>query len=213
MRSSLLSAVKTARIVSTCILLFCTSANLWAQQVITGKVSAGGAPLADVTVTVAGSKISTKTNDAGAFSINAPANATLLFTHIGYAPKRVPASPAMAVQLEMTNEGLGEVVVVGYGTTRKSDLISSVGSISGKELTTFKDPNAANSLQGEVPGVRVLSGSNGPGAQPNIYIRGVYTIQGSSQPLLIVDGVPIQSGGFNSINPADIERMDVLKDA
>ena len=216
MRSSLLSAVKTARIVSMCTLLFCASATLWAQQVITGKVSAGGAPLPDVTVSVVGSKVSTRTNDAGAFSISAPANATLLFTHIGYAPKRVAAPSSggtLAINMETTSEGLNDVVVVGYGTTKKSDLISSVGSISGKELTTFKDPNAANSLQGEVPGVRVLAGSNGPGAQPNIYIRGVYTIQGSSQPLLIVDGVPIQSGYFNSINPADIERMDVLKDA
>ncbi|HTI11762.1 MAG TPA: SusC/RagA family TonB-linked outer membrane protein [Puia sp.] len=226
MRSLLLFAVNTARnssvplragrrMVSICILLFCTSVTLWAQQVVTGKVSAGGAPLPDVTVTVDGSKISTRTNDAGVFTISAPPNAILLFTHIGYAPKKVPVpkNGNMAVQLETTSEGLGDVVVVGYGTTRKADLISSVGSISGKDLTTFKSPNAANSLQGEVPGVRVLNGSNGPGQQPNVYIRGVYTIQGSSQPLLIVDGVPISSGFLNSINPDDIERMDVLKDA
>jgi len=226
MRSLLLSAVNTARssytplraglrMVSICILLFCSSATLWAQQVITGKVSAGGAPLSDVTVSVDGkTKISTKTNDAGEFSINAPEGSTLVFTHIGYSPKRLPAKAGnMDVQLETSSEGLGDVVVVGYGTTKKSDLISSVGSISGNQLTTFKDPNAAKSLQGEVPGVRVLSGSNGPGSQPNVYIRGVYTVQGSSQPLLIVDGVPIQSGFLNSINPADIERMDVLKDA
>ena len=233
MRSLLLSAVNTARsssvplragrrTLSLCILLLCASAGLRAQQspatisapqVVTGKVSAGGAPLVGVTVTVQGSKTSTRTNDAGAFSIHAPAGAILVFTHIGYAPKSVPASNDMAVLLETSSEGLGDVVVVGYGTVKKADLISSVGSISGKELTTFKDPNASNSLQGEVPGVRVLAGSNGPGAQPNIYIRGVYTIQGTSQPLLIVDGVPIQGEYFNSINPDDIERMDVLKDA
>ena len=202
------------RLVSLCILIL-SGTVLWAQQAITGVVKAGEAPLADATVTVEGRKLSAKTNSAGEFSINAPAGSTLLFTHVGYAPKKVlvPNNGNMMVQLEQTSEGLGDVVVVGYGTTKKADLISSVGSISGKELTTFKDPNAANSLQGEVPGVRVLSGSNGPGAQPNIYIRGVYTIQGTSQPLLIVDGVPIQSGFFNSINPADIERMDVLKDA
>ena len=202
------------RLVSLCILIL-SGTVLWAQQAVTGVVKAGEAPLADATVTVEGRKLSAKTNSAGEFSINAPAGSTLLFTHVGYAPKKVtvPNNGNMVVQLEQTSEGLGDVVVVGYGTTKKADLISSVGSISGKELTTFKDPNAANSLQGEVPGVRVLSGSNGPGAQPNIYIRGVYTIQGTSQPLLIVDGVPIQSGFFNSINPADIERMDVLKDA
>jgi len=196
-----------------CILLLCASTGLWAQQAVTGKVTAGGSPLAGVTVTVQGTRTSTKTNDAGAFTIHAPTHSKLIFTHIGYAPQTVPAAEDMAVQLEVTTEGLGDVVVVGYGTVRKADLISSVGSISGKDLTTFKDPNAANSLQGEVPGVRVLSSSGGPGAQPNIYIRGVYTIQGSSQPLLIVDGVPITSGFFNSINPDDIERMDVLKDA
>lgn len=198
---------------SLCILLLCASADLWAQQAVTGKVTAGGAPLAGVTVTVQGSKTTTKTNDAGVFTIHAPAGATLVFTHIGYAPKSIPAGADMTVQLEVASEGLGDVVVVGYGTVKKADLISSVASISGKELTTFKDPNAANSLQGEVPGVRVLAGSNGPGAQPNIYIRGVYTIQGTSQPLLIVDGVPITGEYFNSINPDDIERMDVLKDA
>ena len=197
-----------------CLLLFCAlSTTLQAQQVITGKVTAGGAPLANATVTVDGGKISTKTNDAGQFSIHAPVNAILLFTHVGYAPKKVPVSNNMIVQLEISGEGLGDVVVVGYGTVKKADLVSSVGSVSGKELTTFKDPNASNSLQGEVPGVRVLAGSNGPGAQPSIYIRGVYTIQGTSQPLLIVDGVPIVGEYFNSINPDDIERMDVLKDA
>ena len=220
MRSSMLSA----RMLSICILLFCALPTIWAQQpsatigarqVFTGKVSAGGVPLAGVTVTVDGTNISTKTNEGGEFSIHAPANSILLFTHIGYAPKKAPASGNgnMVVQLEMSTEGLGDVVVVGYGTVKKTDLISSVGSVSGKELTTFKDPNASNSLQGEIPGVRVLAGSNGPGAQPNIYIRGVYTIQGTSQPLLIVDGVPIQGEYFNSINPDDIERMDVLKDA
>src|SRR5579871_2939373 len=185
MRSLLLCAVNTARtssvtlragrrMLSVCILLFCVSVTGWAQQPITGKVTAGGAPLGNVTVTVQGSRISTKTNDAGAFTIPAPAGAVLIFTHIGYASKTIPASQIGSgpVQLETSSEGLGDVVVVGYGTVKKTDLVSSVGSISGKELTTFKDPNAANSLQGEVPGVRVLAGSNGPGAQPNIYIRG-----------------------------------------
>ena len=226
MRSVLFSAVNTARsssvtpragrrILSFCLLLFFASGGLRAQEMATGKVAAGGAPLPNVTVTVEGTKTSTRTNDAGEFSIHASRNAILIFSHIGYATRRVPVSKTgnTDIQLETSSEGLGDVVVVGYGTVKKADLISSVASISGKELTTFKDPNASNSLQGEVPGVRVLAGSNGPGAQPSIYIRGVYTIQGTSQPLLIVDGVPIQGEYFNSINPDDIERMDVLKDA
>src|SRR6185437_2397903 len=152
MRSLLLSAVSTARnssvplragrrMLTICILLFCTATGLWAQQTVTGKVSAGGAPLAGVTITVRGTRTSTKTNDAGSFTIHAPAGSTLIFTHIGYAPKSVLAAEDMAVQLEVSSEGLGDVVVVGYGTVKKADLISSVGSISGKELTTFKDPN------------------------------------------------------------------------
>lgn len=191
------------------------SLSLFAQQTITGVVRGGGGPVPGATVTVKGSKTATQTDKDGHFSINAPQGATLGISHVSFTAKEVKLEgrTSIDVDLEPLNTSLGDVVVVGYGTTKKADLISSVGSISGKELTTFKDPNAANSLQGEVPGVRVLAGSNGPGAQPNIYIRGVYTIQGSSQPLLIVDGVPIQSGFFNSINPADIERMDVLKDA
>ena len=192
------------------------SFSLFAQQTITGVVRGGGGPVAGATVAVKGSKTATQTDKDGHFTISAPLGARLGISHVSYTAKEVVVAAGQTsidVDLEPLSSSLNDVVVVGYGTTRKSDLISSVGSISGKELTTFKDPNAANSLQGEVPGVRVLSGSNGPGAQPNIYIRGVYTIQGSSQPLLIVDGVPIQSGGFNSINPNDIERMDVLKDA
>ncbi|HVW59573.1 MAG TPA: SusC/RagA family TonB-linked outer membrane protein [Puia sp.] len=191
------------------------SLSLFAQQTITGVVRGGGGPVQGATVMVKGTKTATQTDKDGHFSINASQAATLAISHVSFTTREVAVAgrTSIDVDLEPLNSNLGDVVVVGYGTTKKSDLISSVGSISGKELTTFKDPNAANSLQGEVPGVRVLSGSNGPGAQPNIYIRGVYTIQGTSQPLLIVDGVPIQSGFFNSINPADIERMDVLKDA
>jgi TonB-linked SusC/RagA family outer membrane protein len=191
------------------------SLSLFAQQTITGVVRGGGGPVQGATVTVKGSKTATQTNKDGQFSISASQGARLVISHVSFTAKEVDVAgrTTIDVDLEPLNTSLGDVVVVGYGTVKKADLISSVGSISGKELTTFKDPNAANSLQGEVPGVRVLSGSNGPGAQPNIYIRGVYTIQGTSQPLLIVDGVPIQSGYFNSINPADIERMDVLKDA
>lgn len=191
------------------------SLSLFAQQTITGVVRGGSGPVLGATVAVKGTKTATQTDKDGHFSINASQTATLVISHVSFTTREVAVAghASIDVDLEPLNTNLGDVVVVGYGTTKKSDLISSVGSISGKDLTTFKDPNAANSLQGEVPGVRVLSGSNGPGAQPNIYIRGVYTIQGSSQPLLIVDGVPIQSGFFNSINPADIERMDVLKDA
>ena len=193
-------------------LFFAFGAN--AQQIIKGTVrSQDGEILQGVTVTVKGTERAVTTDAMGNFSIDAGNESTLVFSFVGYTSVSELAKNAKEIVLNRANAELDQVVVVGYGTTKKSDLISSVGSVSGKELTTFKDPNAANSLQGEVPGVRVLPSSGGPGAQPNVYIRGVYTIQGNSQPLLVVDGVPIQDGFLNSINPQDIERIDVLKDA
>lgn len=196
----------------TAALLFAFGAN--AQQIVKGTVkSQEGETLQGVTVSVKGTERAVTTDVNGNYSIDVGNEGTLVFSFVGYTKESVSAKNAREVVLKQANSELDQVVVVGYGTTKRSDLISSVGTVSGKQLTTFKDPNAANSLQGAVPGVRVLQSSGGPGAQPNIYIRGVYTIQGSSQPLLIVDGVPIQDGFLNSINPNDIESMSVLKDA
>ncbi len=200
------------------------SLSALAQRPVKGVVrSKSGEPLAGATVTIKGTSTTVTTDAKGVFTLNAPTSNTWLeVSYVGYSKKeiRIDATAGVSggevsirVELEDLAGDLSQVIVTGYGTTKKSDLISAVGSVSGKELNNFKAPSAALALQGQIPGVRVLTGTNQPGGQPTIYIRGVYTIQGSPNPLLVVDGIPLQSGYFNSINPLDIERMDVLKDA
>lgn len=215
---------KLTRLLMLIIAGFLFNSTVLAQYPVRGVVRSGsGDPLAGATVEIKGTRIRGTTDQKGVFALDAPAaKVSLVVSYVGYTKKEVrteassgkPGGTAeISIVLEEINGELNQVVVTGYGTTKKSDLVSSVGSITGKELNTFKTPNAALALQGQLPGVRVLPGTNQPGGQPNIYIRGVYTIQGSSNPLLVVDGIPIQSGYFNSINPSDIEQVDVLKDA
>ncbi|WP_077923262.1 TonB-dependent receptor [Spirosoma sp. 209] len=168
-----------------------------------------------VNVLVKGTSRGTTTTADGDFSLQADAKDRLVISYLGYATQEVAVNNQ--TQLEVTlaedNKMLNEVVVVGYGETKRRDLVSSVASISGQEINEFKTGNAATAIQGKLPGVRVVTPSGGPGAQPTIYIRGVSSLQGGTSPLLVVDGVPIYSGGLNSINPNDIASLDVLKDA
>lgn len=172
--------------------------------------------LPGVSVLVQGTTTGTVTDIEGQYTINVPdENAVLMFSYIGFTKKEVAVNgqSTLDVTLQPDIQQLSEVVVVGYGETQREDLVSSVASIGGEEINKFKTGNAAFALQGKLPGVRVVQPSGGPGAQPNIYIRGVSSLQGGTNPLIVVDGVPIYSGGLNSINPNDIKSIDVLKDA
>jgi len=190
---------------------------LFAQSLtVKGKVTEGGGEaLPGVNIVVKGTSVGTTTDSDGVYSINVAPDAVLVFSFIGYAPYETPVGNRSSIDVALQTDilQLSEVIVVGYGETRKQDLVSSVSSVTTKEITEYKTGNAANALQGKLAGVRVLQSSGGPGQQPNIYIRGIASLQGNTQPLLVVDGVPIYRGGFNSINPTDIERIDVLKDA
>jgi TonB-linked SusC/RagA family outer membrane protein len=204
-------------ILFVCLLSALFSAPLTAQTVtVTGKVTEiDGGSLPGVNVVVKGSAVGTTTNSEGTYSIQVSGDAVLVFSFIGYTPfeASVQSRTVIDVQLEMDIQQLSEVIVVGYGETKKRDLVSSVSSVTTKDIVEYKTGNAATALQGKITGVRVLQSSGGPGAQPSIYIRGISSVQGNTQPLLVVDGVPIYNGGLNSINPSDIERIDVLKDA
>ncbi|HEY8935801.1 MAG TPA: TonB-dependent receptor plug domain-containing protein, partial [Cyclobacteriaceae bacterium] len=205
------------RLIIIGILSFLLNGTLSAQSItVTGKITEdGGSVLPGVSVLIKGSGAGTTTDSDGVYNISATKDDILVFSFIGYKPSeiQVGSQTKIDVALQPDIQQLSEVVVVGYGETRKQDLISAVSSVTSKEITEFKSGNAAISLQGKLPGVRVLQSSGGPGAQPNIYIRGIASLQGNTQPLLVVDGVPIYSGGLNSINSNDIERIDVLKDA
>ncbi|MGK6352061.1 SusC/RagA family TonB-linked outer membrane protein [Parapedobacter sp. DT-150] len=186
---------------------------------VTGTVrSAGGTgdnpPLSGVSVTVKGATGGTTTNESGQFSIEVPsADAVLVFTYLGYQPQeiRVGDSRTFDVQLTATDQQIDEVVVVGYGTQRKSDLTGSVGVLSGDDLLQAPVTNALQGMKGRVAGVNVFLNSGSPSGSPRILIRGLGTINSSSNPLFVVDGVAMENIQF--LNPNDIERMEVLKDA
>jgi TonB-dependent starch-binding outer membrane protein SusC len=202
------------RLVYLCFIVFSGTA-LFAQQPVTGTVKSGEMPLPDVTVSVEGSNTSVRTGTMGAFSINAPVGATLVFTHIGYTTRRIEltGTDKLEVQLEMSGENMNEVVVVGYNTQKKATLTGSISTVKGSDLVKSPQPNVSNSLSGRMSGVIANNRSGEPGYDgSNITIRGLATT-GSNAVLIVVDGIPGQIGGLERLNPNDIENISVLKDA
>lgn len=188
---------------------------LYAQQPVSGRVSAGDAALPGVIVYIKGTSVNTQTDNNGRFSINAPKGASLTFNLMGYLSKEVPVNnlSTINVELEPTTQGLGEVVVVGYGTQKRKDL---TGAISSLNASAYKDQpvlNASTALQGRVAGVSVANSSGAPGGAVKIRIRGANSINASNDPLYVIDGVALSSIGIQDINVNDIASMEVLKDA
>lgn len=185
-----------------------------ADIVVTGKVTdEQGVPLQGVTVRVKDTPFATNTDDAGNFRINSPLdNITLVFTILGYHPEEIAVTSGgnLNVIMRATVSGLDEVVVVGYGTQRKSDLTGAVAMVQGEDLARRKTVQISQALQGATSGVMVTRNNNAPGSSATIRIRGITTI-GDNNPLVILDGIPIDN--INIINPADIESISVLKDA
>jgi len=183
--------------------------------VITGKViDEKDQTLIGVSITIKGTTKGTITDLNGDFKITAGSNSDILvFKYIGYTTLELPASGSVPFTVKMVADAksLNEVIVLGYGSKKKSDLTGSVASLSAEEIAKTKAPNAQEAIQGRLPGVDVKRSSGKPGADMTIEIRGVNSIYGNTQPLYVVDGIPVSS--INDINPADIERMDVLKDA
>ena len=185
------------------------------NKTVSGIVlNSNGEPLAGVTVQVKGTTVSAVTSDNGNFNIDVPAgSSTLVFSHVGMENQEISIAgrTSLNVQLKETENALEDVVVVGYGTQRRSNLTGSVATVSGQKLTERPSPNAANLLQGRVTGLQVTQPSAEPGRDnPNFLIRGRSTYGGSSAPLILIDGV---TGSFNNLSPDDIENVTVLKDA
>ncbi|MBX3241757.1 MAG: TonB-dependent receptor [Chitinophagaceae bacterium] len=202
------------------------------QAIVKGRVrDAAGLPLAGVTISVENSSIQTATDNSGAFTINVPENAVLLFTAVGYAPERIAVAgkTEIDVVLTATARGMDEVVVIGYGQRKKKDLTGAVSTVSSEDISKSTAMTPELALQGNATGVFVESGGGEPGARPTVRIRGVNTF-GYAEPLYVIDGVPIYEGGagvttggigdirspiniFSKFNPSDIESISVLKDA
>lgn len=194
--------------------------SLMAQEgalTVQGKVTdAQGAPIAGASVAVAGSTTGTITNDDGNYSLEVTKDVSLVYSYIGYVSQtHIASGGRIDVQLELdaSMSNLEEVVVVGYGTQRRETITGSVASVKSAELMKSPTVNLSNALAGRLPGVVATQGSAEPGYDgASIRIRGTNTL-GNSGPLIVIDGIPARSGGFERLNPADIDNISVLKDA
>ncbi|QXV64751.1 TonB-dependent receptor [Mucilaginibacter sp. 21P] len=182
---------------------------------INGTVSDAKGPLPGVNVKLKGTDVGTTTDANGKFKLNVPdANGTLIFSFLGYTTQEVPIAGKTVVNVSLAEESkaLNEVVVVGYGTQKRVDLTGSVGSVNSKALQERPQTNLEQELAGKIAGVNVSQNSGEPGGNTRIRIRGYSSINTSTDPLYVVDGIIWTEGG-NSINPNDVASIDVLKDA
>lgn len=224
-RSQFFNALHCQKIFPVFLTLVLIAATLFVQQgayaiplnnvTVSGKVlDSKGQPVDGATVTEKGSSNTVMTKPDGSFSISVSRNdVTLVVSHVGFKTREVKLNgeSTVTIELETTATDMDEVVVIGYGTMRKKDLTGSVASVSGKQIAAVPVANAAQALQGKLPGVNVTTQDGRPGASISIRVRGGGSISQSNEPLFIVDGFPVSS--ITDIPPGQIESIDVLKDA
>ena len=186
-----------------------------AQNVVKGTVNdEAGEPIIGATVKVQGSQQGSITDFDGKFSVQAASNATLEISYVGYVPQKVKVAGKsdITVVLKEDAQMLNDVVVIGYGTMKKSDISGSVATINKEQMERKVPVNIAQALQGAAAGVLVTNQDGAPGTKSAIRIRGIGTINGDANPLYVVDGVQVGTNA-DFVNPADIESIEVLKDA
>lgn len=220
MQASLLRFSKQSRflLLKFCVLILTllVSTTLSAQTV-RGKVTdESGTGMPGVNIIVKGTTIGTTTNSQGDYTIDVPPGGqrVLVFSFIGYATQEVQVEgrTIIDVQLAPSAEALSEVVVVGYGAVKKSDLTGSLVQVDQKALAEVPIGNIGLALQGRAAGVDIQRISSRPGANPQIRIRGNRSLGGANDPLIVLDGIPF-AGSINDINHNDIVSINVLKDA
>lgn len=199
------------------------SAAAMAQSVVTGKItdSKDGSPVGGATVTVKGTQRSTQTAADGTYKLTVAYGSTLVFTSVGFGRQEIAVNGAtMNVSLVTSSQQLSDLVVVAYGTRKKSDLTSAITSISSKDFQKGAIASSEQLLQGKVAGLQITTGGGAAGGGSTIRIRGGSSISASNDPLIVIDGVPVDNNNLpgsanllNTINPNDIESMSVLKDA
>lgn len=180
---------------------------------VTGTVTdAKGEPLLGVNVVVKGTTNGTITDLDGKYSLEVEPNSILVVSYIGYVSQQIPASGSVVnVTLKEDTQNLDEVIVVGYGTQQKKDITGSVAVVDTKELLASSGSSAAQQLQGKAAGVYVGQ-SGSPGSATMVRIRGINSVNDNG-PLYVIDGVSTRNQNMSSLNPNDIESMQVLKDA
>jgi TonB-dependent SusC/RagA subfamily outer membrane receptor len=209
----------------TCALLFVAQAYAQTARTVTGKVTdEKGLPLSGVTVSAIGADTKTVTDASGAFSIQLPSKSkSLRFSYVGFDNQDVTATGTnLMVKMKSEDKSLDEVVVVGYGTVKKRDLTGSVSTINGDKVRDQPVQSFDQALSGRAAGVNITIPNGVVNNPPVIRIRGVNSISLSSFPLVVVDGIPTFTGDVGNgpsnnplgdINPADIESVEILKDA
>lgn len=196
------------------------------SRTITGQVTdETKETLIGASVMVKGTTIGTVTDFDGNYSLEIPAGTNeLVFSYVGYNPKTITIpqnTNVLNVQLSSDTQMLSDVVIIGYGTTRKSDLTGSVSNVSSKDFNSGLISSPEQLINGKVSGVQIMSASGSPTSGSTIRIRGGASLNASNDPLIVLDGVPLESGGISGnsgnflslINPSDIESMTILKDA
>lgn len=194
------------------------SGNLSAQNVsISGRVTAtDNQPIEGASVRLKQSSVGVTADNNGNFKISVPnAKGVLIFSYVGHSEQEVAINnrSVINVSLKEGDKQLDDVVVMGYGTRRKSDLTGSVSQVKAKEINAYPTTNVLQALSGRAPGVQVLQNTGSPGASVSVRIGGTNSIQGSNEPLYVVDGFPISGSNPTVINNADIESIEILKDA
>lgn len=183
---------------------------------ISGKVTdASGSPLPGVSVVIKGTTNGTITSFDGSYSLsNVSSDATVQFSFIGMKPVEVIVGNKTTINVALEEEtfGIEEVVAIGYGTQRKSDMTGAITQVKADELATVSVSNPIQALQGRAAGVAVMT-NNAPGSSPTIRIRGSGSINAGNDPLYVVDGFPLMNSNLNDMNPNDIESIEILKDA
>ena len=219
-----------------CLFLFLNSGSLYAietgqQEIrITGKVlSDEGKPLPGTNIILSGTTKGVISRDDGTYEISVPSSSSVLeFSFLGFAKQQVKVGSQKVIDITMQPDAkfLGELIVVGYATEQKVMSTGSVGVVKGTALKDLPMASIDGLMQGMTSGVQVSQNSGTPGAEMSVRIRGISSISGSSQPLYIIDGIPVTTGDFaqigyegqgtnslSDLNPNDIESISVLKDA
>ncbi|MBX6360592.1 MAG: SusC/RagA family TonB-linked outer membrane protein [Acidobacterium ailaaui] len=195
----------------------CFTINLvYAQkQIITGRVrTSNGSPVIGATIKIKGTNTGTLTDNYGGFSLLSSPGDTLMISYVGMGTKEVVVgTEPLNITLDFSNAILNEVVVLGYETTTRKSVTSSIAHVDATDIAHYTTGNVANALKGKVPGLQVYSGGGLPGAQPRIIINGLSSINNNNNPLIIMDGIEVGYNSLNFLNPSDVASIDVLKDA
>jgi TonB-linked SusC/RagA family outer membrane protein len=207
---------KKLKVLFSFLCLFVSTA-LFAQQTIRGKVTSVDGALNNVTVQVKGTTNITQTDANGEYSINAKPNDVLVFTSVGFNPQEITVSNQTTVDVKMSSSSqmMTDVVVVGYGTQKRSDVTGSVSSVPKNRLNQLPVTNVLHAIEGSVAGVNVTTTSSVPGSSSSVLVRGQNSLGANTGPYIVVDGIPFTKTGAvtNDINPNDIASIEVLKDA